>query len=197
MPIFASTGRRLHAAVVQHLALAAQHRRHVRQRGQVAAGTDRAFGRNHRQHVVLQQRGQAFQQRHADAGHAAHQRRQARGQHRAGLDRVQVTAQAAAVVGVQVVRQFRHQRRRDVHRARVAVAGGHAVDHAVLAQQAVEEVGTALDVRAERRRVAQCGLALALGQGNHVFDGQRCIAKAAHGYGVSRHAEPDPRRGRN
>ncbi len=173
--------RWLHAAVVQHLALATQHRRHVGQRGQVTTGTNRTFGRNQRQYIVLQQRSQAFQQRYADTGHATHQRGQARGQHRAGLDRVQVTAEAATMVGVQMVRQFRYQRRRNVHRARVAVAGGHTVDDAIIAQQAVEEVGTALDVRAERRRLAQRGFATAPGQGNHVFDGQGCIAKAAHG----------------
>ncbi|MNS95475.1 hypothetical protein D3C72_1297390 [compost metagenome] len=190
-------GRRLHAAVVQHLAFSAQHGCHVRQRGQVATGTHRTFGGNQRQHIVLQQRGQAFQQRHADAGHATHQRGQARGEHGAGLGRVQVTAQAATMVGVQVVRQLGDQCRRNVHRARIAVAGGHAIDDAILAQQAVEEIGTTLDMCAERRHIAQRGLARALGQGDHVFDGQRCIAETAHGYGVNRHEEPDPRRGRN
>ncbi len=50
------------------VALAAQHRGDIGQRRQVAAGTDRTFGRDARQHIVRQQGSQLFQQGRADGG---------------------------------------------------------------------------------------------------------------------------------
>ena len=56
-------------ALVHHLALAAEGGGDVGQRGQVAAGTDRTFFRDQRQHIEFEKRLQAFQQFHAHPGH--------------------------------------------------------------------------------------------------------------------------------
>ena len=186
-------------APVHDVAFAAQHGRHVRQRRQVAAGADRALGRDQGQHIVAQQGFQPFQQRQADAGHAAHQRRQARGEYRARLGLVQEAAQPAAVVRVKVVRQFRHQRGRDVDRARIAVAGGHAIDDALLLQQPAEEVRPARDACAETGIPREHGGHLPARQRHHVLDAQRCVAEDRRcGFThCGRHALPDPRRGRS
>ena len=107
----------------------------------------------------MEQARDLLQQLHADAREALGQRSEARRHHRARLFRGQVFAQAAAVVGVQVVRQFGDQLRRHRHGARVAVAGGDAIDGAVFAQQAVEEVRPSRDRRAEFRRPDSTALA--------------------------------------
>ena len=99
-------------------------------------------------------------------------RLQARGEHGTRLGRIEHAPQAGTVIGEQVVRQFGHQLGRDHDRARIAIAGGHAVDDAVLAQQALEEVGTAADARAERGIGGKLGARLARREATHVLDGQ-------------------------
>ena len=61
-------------ALVQHVALTAEGGGDVGQRGEIATGADRAFFRNQGQHVVLDERLEAFQQFHAHAGNAVAQR---------------------------------------------------------------------------------------------------------------------------
>ena len=176
-----------HPAAVQDLAFAAQHRGHVGKRGQVTAGADRTFGRDQRQDVVFKQGLQLAQQAQADARHALRQRGQARDQHGAGFFGVQETAQANAVVGVQAMRQFGDLGRRDHHRARIAVAGADAVDGAVFGDQAVDELGAAVDARLEAGLVRQPAAGIAAGQVGHVLDAQRA-AVDVEGTGVSRSA---------
>ncbi len=67
------------------------------------------------------------------------QRLQACGEHGAGAGFIQQLAQATAVEGVQMTRQRLDLMQRYGHHAGVAVAGGDAVDHAFLVQQAVEK----------------------------------------------------------
>ena len=170
-------GGRQGLAVDADLALAAQHGGQVGQRGQVAAGADRAFARDQRQDVVAQQALDLAQQVQAHARQALAQRGQARAQHGARLGRRQQRAGADAVVGVEVMRQFRHQRRGHGHGAGIAVAGGDAVDHAVLGQQPGDEVGAGLDARLEGAIAAQFGRGLAPRQGADVLDAQAAAVK--------------------
>ncbi len=68
---------------------------------------------------------------------------------------VKYSPKPAAVIGIEMVRQLGDQLRRDRHRAGIAVAGGHAIDRALFAQQAVEKVGAARNSGAEFRRIGQ------------------------------------------
>ena len=139
------------------------------------------------------------EQARALAGEHVDTRRQARGEYRARLGLVQEAAQPAAVVRVKVVRQLRHQRGRDVDRARIAVAGGHAIDDALLLQQPAEEVRPARDACAETGIPREHGGHLPARQRHHVLDAQRCVAEDRRcGFThCGRHALPDPRRGRS
>jgi hypothetical protein len=69
---------------------------------------------------------------------------------------VEQFAQAATVEGVQMTRQRFDVMQRHRHHAGVAVAGGHAVDHAFLVQQRVEELRALGDALAERGVACNC-----------------------------------------
>jgi hypothetical protein len=72
------------------------------------------------------------------------------------------------------------------HHAGVAVAGGHAVDHAFLVQQGIEELRALGDALAVRGVACNCGR-LTVGQGQHVFDAQRAFAEGYRLKGWRRH----------
>ncbi len=161
----------------QHLALARQGGGDVRQRGQVAAGADRTFLRDQRQHVMREERLQAFEQLQTHAGNALAQRLQASGEHRTGGVRFEQLAQAAAVEGEQMPGQRLDLVQRNRHHAGVAVTGGHAVDHPFAVQQRVEELRAAGDALAERVVVLQLRGCLLASQGHHLFQAQGRGAK--------------------
>jgi len=73
------------------------------------------------------------------------------------------------------------QRYRD--HARIAITGGHAVDHPFLVQQGVEEARALGDTLAVRGVALQLRRHLTVGQGQHVFDAQR---EFAEGYRLKR-----------
>ncbi len=133
----ASVGQRLRRrhlhAVAPHFALAAQYRGKIRQGREIAAGADRTFGRYQRQQSAFKQSGNLFQQFDADAGVTLAQRRKPRCHHRPCLGRIEIFTQSAAMVGVQMVRQFGHQFRRHRDRARIAITGSHTINRAVFA----------------------------------------------------------------
>jgi len=137
---------------------------------------------------------QALQQLHAYARYAMAQRLQTRRQHGTGGLGVEQLAQAATVKGVQMTRQgfdvFQWHR----HHAGVAVAGGHAVDHAFLVQQRVEELRALGDALAVRGIVLQASGYLAVGQGQHVFDAQGAFTK---GDGLKRRRHRSSRKGKS
>ncbi len=80
------------------------------------------------------------------------------------------------------------------HHARVAVAGGHAVDHAFLVQQRVEELRALGDALAIGRVALQLGRHLTVGQGQHVFDAQGAFAK---GYRLKMRRHRSSRKGKS
>ncbi|MCY1249103.1 hypothetical protein D9M72_626070 [compost metagenome] len=69
------------------------------------------------------------------------------------------------------------------HHAGIAVTGGHAIDHAFLVQQGIEEACALGDALAVRGVALQLRGGLAVGQGQHVFDAQR---EFAEGYRLKR-----------
>ncbi|MNF93990.1 hypothetical protein D3C84_766850 [compost metagenome] len=166
---------------IHHLTLATEDSGHVGQRSQIAAGADRAFLGDQRQHVMLEEGLQPFQQFHPHPGHPVAQRLQTGGQHGAGARLIQQLAQAAAVEGVEVPRQRLDLMQRHGHHAGVAIAGGDAVDHAFLVQQAVEKARALGNLLAEGGVALQLRAGAALGQGDHLLDGQRHFAE---GHGV-------------
>ncbi len=189
---FAQGIRRCNVRIVApYLAFATQYRCQVGQRRQVAARADRTFRGNHRQQVLCEQARDLLQQIDRNARIALAQRRQARRHDGARLGRREILPQPAAVIGIQMVRQFADQVRRYVDRARIAVTGGHAVDRAVFAQQAVEEIGAARDGGAKGRIVGQLGLRRPAGDVDDIFDAQTvlvetdCAARRLGSVGVS------------
>ena len=170
-------------ATEHHFALAGQGRGDVGQRRQITAGADRTFFRDQRQDVVFEERLKALQQFHAHPGHAVAQRLQTRREHRARRLGVEQFAQAAAVEGVQMTRQRLDVMQRHRDHAGVAVTGGHAIDHAFLVQQGVEESRALGDALTVRGVALQLRRHLTVGQGQHVFDAQR---EFAEGYRLKR-----------
>ena len=171
-------GGRHPAARIHDVALTAHHRGHIRQRRQIATGAHRALGGNQRQDVVLEQRGELFEQPDADARVAAAQRREPRREHRARLRLVEECPQAAPVERIEVMRQLPNEVQRHRHGTRITVARGHAVDHAVFLQDPINEVGAALDERAELRIPGQRGAGPSVGQVDDVGDRQPLAVKA-------------------
>ena len=137
---------------------------------------------------------QAFQQFHTHPGHAMAQRLQTRRQYGASSLGIKQFAQAATVKGVQMTRQGFDVLQRHRHYAGVAVAGGHAVDHAFLVQQRVEELRALGDALAVRGIVLQASGHLAVGQGQHVFDAQGAFTK---GDGLKRRRHRSSRKGKS
>ncbi|MNV38697.1 hypothetical protein D3C71_1302590 [compost metagenome] len=170
-------------AAEHHFAFAGQRGGDVGQWRQITAGTHRALFRNQRQNVVFEERLQAFQQLHPNPGNAVAQRLQTRRQHRAGGLGIEQFAQPAAVERVQVLRQRLDVMQRHCHHAGIAIAGGHAIDHAFLVQQGIEEPCPFGNALAVRRVALQLRRRLTVGQGQHVFDAQR---EFAEGYRLKR-----------
>src|SRR5690606_36304090 len=72
----------------------------------------------------------------------------------------------------QMQRQFFHEMRRDRCRTRIAVAGGDAIDDAVLAQQIVEKARAGVDALAHAGAVAEAGAPAPRGERDDVFDAE-------------------------
>jgi len=138
---------------------------------------------------------QPLQQFDAHTRHAVAQRLQARRQHSAGGLGVEQLAQPATVEGVEVARQGFDVLQRHGHHARIAVAGGHTVDHAFLVQQRVEKARALGDALAVVGVVLQTGRRLTIGQGQHVFNAQRGLAEGYWLMRMRRHRSS--RMGRN
>lgn len=172
---------------IQHLTLAGERCSDIGQRGQVAAGTDRTFLRNQRQHVVFEKCLHALQQLDAHAGHAVGQRTQASGEHGAGGFGVQQLAQAATMKGEQVLRQRFDLMQWHRYHAGIAIAGGDAIDHAFAVQQGVEKLRAAGDAAAKDFVRLQSCRRTALRHGQHVLDAQKVFAKD---HGLSHDAGP-------
>ncbi len=85
------------------------------------------------------------------------------------------------MVGQRLARQLGHQVQGHGQRARIAVAGRNTIDDAILAQQAVEEVGVARDPGAERGVVGQRRAGGAVRNGDDVLDGQAALVEATAG----------------
>ena len=154
------------------LTLATQHGGHIGQRGEVAAGTHRAFLGNARQDVVIEQPHEALQQRHADPGDTTAQRDEAHHHHRATADHIQVRAHATAVEGIEMARQG-FEVLCPLHGTRhgIAVTGGDAVDHAFFFQQAFQQGRAGLDTGAEGGIRSQAHLTAAFGDIDQLLEG--------------------------
>ncbi|NYH13508.1 hypothetical protein GGD41_000736 [Paraburkholderia bryophila] len=161
-----------------HVALARQRGGHIRQRRQVAARAHRAFRRNARQHAMIDQIGEPFEQHGTHAGKTISERVQTRGDHREGLRVVEILAHAAAVITRQLQRQRFDQFHRHVDHAGIAVTGVDAVDGRALRQMTAQEIRAALDTRAPRRIGAQRDRRTLMGNRDDLFDRQ--LAAADH-----------------
>ncbi len=138
---------------------------------------------------------EALQQFHSHSRHAVAQRLQTRRQHRAGGLGVEQLAQAATVERIQVTRQGLDVVQRHSDHAGVAVTGGHAVDHAFLVQQGIEELRTLGNALAKRRVILQLRRCLTVGKGQHVFNAQGAFAE---GYRLkSGHRHRSSRKGKS
>ena len=87
--------------------------------------------------------------------------------------------------GEQVPGQSLDLMQRHGHHAGVAVAGGDAVDHAFLVQQGVEKACALGDLLAVGGIALQLRVGAALGQGDHLLDGQLGFAEShvvSHGH---------------
>ena len=145
----------------KRFAAAEQDDRQMRQRCEVAAGADRTLGRDQRNDAAIEQGGQRFERRHANAGMAAQQRIDADRQHRAHDLGIERRADADRMRDQQVVLQLLKQGAlallgiaagQFVARAMgaeqlvgiAAEAGGHAVDRLAATDLFGEEIGRAL-----------------------------------------------------
>ncbi len=187
-------GRRQRRAGVRGLALADQQRRDVGERRQIAARADRALLRDQRHDVEVEQIDEALEQLEPDAGEAPAERGEPGREHRARRSMGEMGAEAAAVEARELQRQLLDQRARHALRAGIAVAGGDAIDHAVLVEQAVEEGRALGDPAGEGRVVGEAHRGALLRDREHVLDGQRPGAEddrfgvgAGHGAERKRH----------
>ncbi|MMZ66282.1 hypothetical protein D1872_287660 [compost metagenome] len=89
--------------------------------------------------------------------------------------------------GVEVTRQGLYVMQRHRDHAGIAVTGGHAVDHAFLVQQRIEEPRALGDALAIVGVALQLHGRLTVGQGQHVFDAQRAFAEGYRLMGWRRH----------
>ncbi len=164
------------ASFEHHIAFARKRGGHIRERRQIAACTDRAFRRNARQHAMIDQIGEAFEQHGAHAGKTVGQRVEPRGDHRERLRVVEILAHAAAVVTRQLQRQGFDEFHRHVDHARVAIAGVDAVHGRARRQMPAQKIRAALDARAPRRIGAQRNRRAMVGDRNDFFDRQLAAA---------------------
>ena len=170
-------GRTHHLAVVENVPLTGEGAGDVAERGQVAAGPDRAFGRDQRQDVEAQHVAEQADEIEADARPAAHQGDQAHGHHGPGLVRFQHAAEATAVETGQVQRQFCDQGIGHAAGDAVAIAGGDAVDHTFTGQGRLDMAGRAGDGGEGGFLAGQAQGDLTRGQGPDIVNGKVAVAK--------------------
>ena len=132
-------------AAVLRLAQPDQHQRHVGQRGQIAAGAQRAFLRDARMHAAVEHVQQQLQRLDADAGMAARQRVGADQHDRAHGGGVQRIARADRVADQDVALQLGDLLGRDQPVLERAEAGGDAVGDLAAVQQRLHGIRGALD----------------------------------------------------
>ncbi len=167
-----------HLAIEQDVALAHQRRGDIGQRCEVAAGAHRTLRRNARQDVVVDQVGQALQQRITHARIAMGQRVQPRRDDGQRFGRGQVAPHPATVVARELQRQRLHQGRWNADFAGVAVSGIDAVDRCALCQLLLQEAGTAFDAIPPCLVAVQGNRCLPSRDGDDRLDGQMAIAEA-------------------
>ena len=134
------------ASVLQCFAFADQAQRQVRERREIARRADRAAARNHRQHVVVEQREQRIDQLGAhtrDAGSKAVRLEQQHAPHDRRRERL---ADAARVTAHEIELQLPHLVRGDALVRERAEAGGDAVAHAIGAHRVAHDFDAALHV---------------------------------------------------
>jgi peptidoglycan/xylan/chitin deacetylase (PgdA/CDA1 family) len=95
---------------------------------------------------------------------------------------------------VQVTRQSLDVLQRHRHHAGVAVAGGHAIDHAFLVQQRVEKLRALGNALAIGDIILQLRGHLTVGQGQYVFNAQSVFAK---GYRLKMRRHRSSRKGKS
>ena len=132
-------------AVDEGFALADQHRAHVRQRGQVAGGTDRTLLRNHRVDAVVEQCHQGFDHLTADAGEATRQRVDFQCHHQTHGGIVHRRANASCVRQHDGALQQLQFVRRDAGIGQQAKAGVDAIGGAPFGQHTCHGGGSGVD----------------------------------------------------
>ena len=159
-------------SLIKDIAFANQSPSQVRKRSQVATCAHGTFLRNQRQNVVLQKVHDDIQKRIAHTRESTSKRIQAHQHDSAGRFLVKIVSHAAAMETSQVHGQIVVMIRRHHLSARIAVTGRHAVNSTMFSKSLVQKSCARIDLLLELGARIQFHERFALGNGNHLLNGQ-------------------------
>ncbi len=153
-----------------HVSFADQRQRHVRERSQISARSERTLRRNHRKYVMLEHRLQPLDQNRSNSGESLGEEVQLEEENGADFVVGERRAHAGGVAAHDIDLQILEVRRGDDDVREMPDPGVDPVDDAPFADAALEKCAAALDPLHRRRRNA-CGRTLA-GGAHHVGEPQ-------------------------